>query len=147
MAQTFLQISGIGRLAKAPEARTVGQHNSKVVQTTIAVNLRVKGVDGQWKDSSRFYQSTMWGAKSDALVKMTKGEEVYFSGELNVEEWMDKTTNQPKQAEKVELSKIVSLEPRQPRATPPAAAHAPQAGSAFASPMTNPIDEDETIPF
>lgn len=152
----FLTISGMGRLAREPETRTVGQHNSKLASASIAINLRVKGTDGQWKDAAQFYTVNMWGAKSEELMKLKKGASVYFSGELQCEEWLDKTTNQIKTGQKLDLTKIVSLDPRPThaangaapaaRAAFPQRTAAPEPASGFPK-AGEPPDAEDDVPF
>lgn len=145
----FLSITGIGRLTKYPEQRNVGQHNSKIVTTSIAVNLRVKGVDGQWKDAPVFYSAIMWGAKGDALSKLAKGDLVYFSGEMLIEEWKDPTGG-VKTGQKIELTKIVSLAPRESgsaRQSPPPRPATPASNFAPPSPSGAPGGDEDDVPF
>ncbi len=150
MSTPFLSLSGIGRLTKDPEQRTVGAHNSKIVSTSIAVNLRVKGVDGQWKDMPQYHNCIMWGAKGESLAKMAKGDLVYFSGEMQIEEWKDQS-GAVKTGQKIELTKVVSLAPRSEGGTTraPAPASRPAARPAQSSflPTDAPPDDGSDVPF
>lgn len=60
----------------------------------IAVNERVKGVDGSWSDKPCFIDWALFGPRAEKLVgSLTKGIKVCITGSLTYDSWTDKQGN------------------------------------------------------
>lgn len=60
----------------------------------IAVNERVKGVDGNWSDKPCFIDWALFGPRAEKLVGfLTKGTKVCITGSLTYDSWTDKQGN------------------------------------------------------
>ena len=77
-------IQFVGRLGKDPELKTVGQ--SQVLEFSICNTTGYKD-----KECQNWFQAKYWGKRGEALAPhLSKGKQVFISGELTLRKYTDK---------------------------------------------------------
>ena len=77
--------SGVGRLTKAPESRTILSTGTSVVTFTIAITRAYK------RDVTDFINCQAWGKTAEIVAKYVhKGDQIGIQGELNIDKYEDK---------------------------------------------------------
>jgi len=80
----------IGRLGKDPETRFTPK-GSKVTAFSLAVDRRWRSADGQFKESTDWFNIEAWGTLGEACQKLLhKGWLVYIEGRLRTDRYEDK---------------------------------------------------------
>ena len=82
------QVTLVGNLTDDPELRYTA-NGAAVCKIRIAVNRRIQGPDGQWKDGEASYFSiNCWrGLAENAAETLTRGTRVLVAGRLNFRSW------------------------------------------------------------
>ena len=74
-------ISFVGRLGRDAEVKEVG--SNKVLEMNVANNTGFGD-----KKNTNWFRCTLWGARGEKIASyLTKGKEVYISGELNIRKY------------------------------------------------------------
>jgi single-strand DNA-binding protein len=125
-----------GRLTRDPEIRYTPS-GVAVADIGVAVSRFFKSDQGETKEETDFIDVTAFGRTAETIQKhLRKGSPIYLDGRLKLDQWQDKTTNQPRVKLKViaESMQFVgpraatapdSASPQQRQAAPPARATAP----------------------
>ena len=82
MNQVFL----IGRLVADAEMKHT-QAGIPLTTFRLAVNSPYKDKSGNWQEDTVFIDVTTWGNLADKTVQLSKGDRVFVSGRLKMEEW------------------------------------------------------------
>lgn len=144
MAFTESKVTVVGRLGADPELRAAG--GKSVLDLRICANVyRGKGRD----ETPVWYRASVWENYAEALAKsgMSKGDLVYISGDLVLEEYTTKQDGEVKTALTILQARVIPMSngggQRQERA-PQESRGGRAAGSPFDD--RDQIDDDE-IPF
>lgn len=90
-----------GRLTRDVEIRYTDTKNTAVANIGFACNRRFKRGE-EWVEEPVFLDVTMFGKRAEVLARtLGKGDEVYFEGELSLDQWEDRQTGAPRQKIKV----------------------------------------------
>lgn len=83
----------MGNLAKDPEAKYT-QSGTCITSFPLAVNRKVKGKDGEWKDDVDFINIKVFGKMGEACEKyLSKGSPAMIEGRISVSNYDDKNGN------------------------------------------------------
>jgi len=86
-------ITVVGNITKEPELKFLGSGNA-AVKFSIAVNKRKKGKDGEYEDSTSFFDVQAYGTLAENLANsVTKGNRIVVTGEIEQRSWEDKDGN------------------------------------------------------
>lgn len=137
----------LGRAGKDPEARTVGQGNSKVATFSLCTGGKYKTNDGREVDDTAWHSIVAWRNLADLAEKyIRKGSQVLVVGRLSYREYTDSNGNKKYVtdivADKIEL--CGSKQDSQPAPRP-----APQPQQRVQSDPLPPAgnSEDDDLPF
>ena len=85
-------ITVVGNITKEPELKFLGSGNA-AVKFSIAVNKRRKGKDGEYEESTSFFDVQAYGTLAENLANsVTKGNRIVVTGEIEQRSWDDKNT-------------------------------------------------------
>ncbi len=89
------QVSIIGRLTRDPEVREISD-TTKVAKFSLAVNHYYKDREGNRQEETDFIDCELFGSKNvDVLQEYaTGGKELFVSGRLKQDKWVDKETEE-----------------------------------------------------
>jgi len=86
-------ITVVGNITKEPELKFLGSGNA-AVKFSIAVNKRRKGKDGEYEESTSFFDVQAYGTLAENLANsVTKGNRIVVTGEIEQRSWDDKEGN------------------------------------------------------
>jgi single-strand DNA-binding protein len=86
-------ITVVGNITKEPELKFLGSGNA-AVKFSIAVNKRRKGKDGEFEESTSFFDVQAYGTLAENLANsVTKGNRIVVTGEIEQRSWDDKEGN------------------------------------------------------
>ena len=92
-------ITVVGNITKEPELKFLGSGNA-AVKFSIAVNKRRKGKDGEFEESTSFFDVQAYGTLAENLANsVTKGNRIVVTGEIEQRSWDDKEGNKRKTTE------------------------------------------------
>jgi single-strand DNA-binding protein len=95
------QISLVGRLGQEPETR---YFESGAIKTTISLGVK------QGKDRTDWIKVEFWGQVAETVANyLTKGCQIHIQGRLEIDNWADKQTQQPRTAPKVVVNSNKNL--------------------------------------
>lgn len=81
----------VGRTGQDPEIKWFEGSGKSLCSTTLAVGRRSKNKETDW------FSLKVWGKVGEILNQYaSKGSQIGITGALEVETWIDKTTNQPR---------------------------------------------------
>jgi single-strand DNA-binding protein len=127
-----------GRLTRDPEIRYTPS-GVAVADIGVAVSRFFKSDQGETKEETDFIDVTAFGRTAETIQKhLRKGSPIYLDGRLKLDQWQDKTTNQPRVKLKVIAESMQFVGPR--------AAAAP-AGKSRPAPDPDLDAEPSDIPF
>lgn len=93
--------TGMGRLTRDPESRQAGSTTVTGFSLAIDRNFK-KGED--WVKETLFLDCACWAKKGDALAaQCRKGDMVYVTGYLKLDEWEDKTSGEKRSKMKCQV--------------------------------------------
>lgn len=96
-----------GRLGRDPELRAVGSGDS-VLNASVAVDDRVKGDDGEWRNETIWVAVSVFGKRAESLQRVLyKGQLVCASGDFRLRTY---TTREGAERTQVEL-RATELQP------------------------------------
>lgn len=101
----------IGNAGKEAEIKTVSS-GDQVAEVRIAVSENWKNARGEQQESTHWIDLAGWREHAAHMQKIGKGTPVSAEGALRNESWKDKTTGEPRNAQRVEISKIMILRGR-----------------------------------
>lgn len=78
-----------GRLVESPEI-TTSESGNKYFKVGLAVNRRVKNVDGDEEEVTTFYNILVFGKMVDYYKNLEKGEFVCIEGSLSLKPYLSK---------------------------------------------------------
>lgn len=86
-------ITVVGNITREPELKFLGSGNA-AVKFSIAVNKRKKGKDGEYEESTSFFDVQAYGTLAENLANsVQKGNRVVVTGEIEQRSWDDKEGN------------------------------------------------------
>jgi single-strand DNA-binding protein len=86
-------ITVVGNITKEPELKFLGSGNA-AVKFSIAVNKRRKGKDGEFEESTSFFDVQAYGTLAENLANsVSKGNRIVVTGEIEQRSWDDKEGN------------------------------------------------------
>jgi single-strand DNA-binding protein len=86
-------ITVVGNITREPELKFLGSGNA-AVKFSIAVNKRRKGKDGEYEESTSFFDVQAYGTLAENLANsVQKGNRVVVTGEIEQRSWDDKEGN------------------------------------------------------
>lgn len=86
-------ITIVGNITKEPELKFLGSGNA-AVKFSVAVNKRKKGKDGEYEDSTSYFDVQAYGTLAENLANsVTKGNRIVVTGEIEQRSWEDKDGN------------------------------------------------------
>ena len=92
-----------GNLTRDPELRFTPK-NDPICEVGIAVNKKWKGPDGTPRESVYFGELQIWGPRGEAFSKYhKKGSPCLIRGELTLDEWTDKTSNEKRTKTRIKV--------------------------------------------
>lgn len=98
-----------GNLTRDPELRYLGS-GSAVCDLRLAVTRYWKGKDGQKHEDVCFIDVTLWNRTAEIAAQyLRKGRPVLVHGSLELEQWVDKKTNEKRSKHKVRGNAIQFL--------------------------------------
>lgn len=98
-----------GNLTRNPELSYTPQ-GTPVVKFGLAVNKKWKGKDGNPKEKVCFVDITGWEGQAEAASKhLKKGSPALIEGELELDQWVDKTTGAKRSKHFVRANRITFL--------------------------------------
>ena len=116
----------LARLTRDPEIKPAGSNGNSVALFGIAIPNRVlDSTTNTWVDKAVFIDCEAWdgstGRKLATFVQehCRKGFQFLFEGKLKLDQWTDKTTNQPRQKHKVVITAIHFTQPKPDGGVPP----------------------------
>lgn len=89
-----------GNLTRDPDLRSTSG-GMPVCNGNVALNRRVKRGD-DWVDEATFVDFVVWGRRGEAFAKYhSKGSSVLLQGHLQLDQWEDKNSGEPRSKVKV----------------------------------------------
>lgn len=102
------RLSLIGNVGKDGELRYT-QNGVAMLQFSLAVADRRKNKDGEWEESTNWFNVTVFGNSAENVSQyVTKGKPVYIEGRVKLREYTDKN-NENRASLDVAASNIVLL--------------------------------------
>jgi single-strand DNA-binding protein len=90
---TLNMIVLLGNLTRDPEVR-YSPNGTPVATLGLAVNTRVKGQDGQWRENPSFVDVVVFGTQAEACGEyLEKGAPTLVKGQLQYRTWEDSQGN------------------------------------------------------
>lgn len=84
----------IGRLTADPIVKETPS-GKRIVWLKLATSRREKDQQGNYSDRTTFFDAKCLGSLADTAAKyLLKGREIYLEGRLDMEQWIDKQTQQ-----------------------------------------------------
>lgn len=106
------QCNFIGHMTRDPELKYLPS-NTPVAEFGIAVNNHYKTASGEKKEDVMFLDCAIFGARAEALNKYaSKGDPIYISGSLRLEQWADKQTGDKRSKHKLNVQDFQFLKGR-----------------------------------
>jgi len=96
----FSDITIHARLTRDVETRAVGEHTVSNVGVAYDVGFGEKA-------HPVFIDVSAWNKTGEALARLMKGDQVLLNGELDMETWTDKTTQQKRTKHVLKVSRVV----------------------------------------
>ena len=88
------QVNLIGHVTRPVEVRYTPK-GTAVAEIGIAINREWKTESGEKKSEVVFVEITAWARLAEICAEyLKKGDPVFFTGRLDLESWIDKTTQQ-----------------------------------------------------
>ena len=126
----------VGNLTRDPEVR-YSATGTPVATLGLAVNTRVKGQDGQWREEPCFIDVVVFGNQAEACAEyLNKGDPVLLEGRLQYRTWEDQQGNKRSKHE-VMAFRVQFLPKPSPRSDADDSLLAASVGA----------EDDEDIPF
>jgi single-strand DNA-binding protein len=149
-----------GRLTRDPENRYTAS-GVAIADFSIAVSRSWKNDRGEKVEETDFIDCTAFSKTAEIIQEhLHKGSPIYVEGRLKLDQWQDKTTNQPRSKIKVIIESMQFVGPRQTEATaatPPQRQATPVPRPAAARPVAksqpipdrdlDPAAEPDDVPF
>lgn len=121
-----------GNLTRNPDARRTNS-GTTVCNLGLAVNKKWRDQQGQQRESTLFVDIEVWGKQADFCRDyLGKGASVLIEGELESQQWEDKTTGQQRHKLVVKARNVQALDKR-PAHNGANTAHNPPQPPAFPS--------------
>ena len=77
----------IGNLTRDPELKFLG-NDSTVVKLSVAVNRKTKGRDGEWNETTSYFNVSAFGTLAEnSADSLHKGNRVIVTGRLEQRSW------------------------------------------------------------
>src|SRR5258707_7574905 len=142
-----------GRLTRDPAPLRYTPSDTAIVDISIGVSHFFKDSQGEKQEETDFIDCTAFGKTAEIIQQhLHKGSPIYVEGRLKLDQWQDKTTNQPRSKIKVIIESMQFVGPRQTEAND--ASNQPsqrQAPAPKTRPATTPdlraIPEEDSIPL
>lgn len=116
-----IQVTAEGRLTAQPEVRFSQAGKPWATGTIVSNERRQNKQTQEWEDANTtFLRFKMFGAQSEALANLSKGELVVASGKLVQNDWEDKDGNKRQSVEMIvsTIGTVVRNQPQGQRGTP-----------------------------
>lgn len=130
------QVTLMGNLTRDPETRSFGDSGNMLAKGGLAINKRFRSRDGELKETTTFVDFDVFGKQAENFAKYCrKGDSILLTGELNFEQWEDKTSHEKRsklgvRARSIRFIRVKSFEKESAGAGADAA-----------------VEEDDSIPF
>jgi single-strand DNA-binding protein len=99
-------ITVVGNITREPELKFLGSGNA-AVKFSIAVNKRRKGKDGEYEESTSFFDVQAYGTLAENLANsVQKGNRVVVTGEIEQRSWDDKETGNKRSTVEITASEV-----------------------------------------
>lgn len=86
----------MGNLTRDPELRYLPSGQA-VCQLRLAVNRRYKTQEGELKDDTCFVDVVIWGRRGEVVNQyLSKGSPIFVEGRLQLDQWEDKASGEPR---------------------------------------------------
>ena len=126
----IMRVTGSGNLTRDVELRST-KGGAQVANLRVAFNTRRPDGQGNWTDKANYVDVEVWGAQAENCARyLSKGSRVFIDGELDYQEWEDRTSGQKRSTLRVR-AQTVTFE-----------------GGASGSPSrpATPVSEEPTLP-
>lgn len=148
---SFNEVILVGRLGRDPETRAFA-NGGKVAKFSIAVDKRKKNASGTWEKAAVWVDVEAFnrgdtGKLADLVEQYVhKGSLILVRGEIDNDEWMDKSTNQKRSKLKIVADKVEFLDSKRDAGSPPSSPSYSQP-EPQAAPAADKSGVEEETPF
>ena len=102
----IMRVTGSGNLTRDVEVRAT-KSGAQVATLRVAFNTRRPDGQGGWADKANYIDVEVWGAQADNCARyLGKGSRVFIDGELDYQEWDDRTTGQKRSTVRVRAQTV-----------------------------------------
>jgi single-strand DNA-binding protein len=102
----IMRVTGSGNLTREVELRDT-KSGAQLALLRIAYTTRRPDGEGGWADKANYLDVEVWGGQAANCAKcLSKGSRVFFDGELDYQEWEDRTTGQKRSALRVRAQTV-----------------------------------------
>jgi single-strand DNA-binding protein len=120
----IMRVTGSGNLAREVELRPT-RSGAQLALLRVAFTTRRPDGDGGWVDKPNYVDVEVWGGQAENCARyLSKGSRVFIDGELDYQEWDERSTGQKRSALRVRAQTVTfeggtpSGEERRPDAPP-----------------------------
>jgi single-strand DNA-binding protein len=90
----IMRVTGSGNLTRDVELRST-KSGAQVANLRVAFNTRRPDGQGGWTDKANYIDVEVWGAQAENCARyLSKGSRVFVDGELDYQEWEDRSSGQ-----------------------------------------------------
>lgn len=102
----IMRVTGSGNLTRDVELRST-KSGAQVANLRVAFNTRRPDGQGGWTDKANYVDVEVWGAQAENCAKyLSKGSRVFVDGELDYQEWEDRSTGQKRSTIRVRAQTV-----------------------------------------
>jgi len=102
----IMRVTGSGNLTREVELRAT-KSGAQLALLRVAFNTRRPDGQGGWADKANYLDVEVWGGQATNCAEyLTKGSRVFIDGELDYQEWEDRTSGQKRSVLRVRAQTV-----------------------------------------
>ena len=102
----IMRVTGSGNLTREVELRAT-KSGAQLAVLRVAFNTRRPDGQGGWADKANYLAVEVWGGQAtNCAAYLTKGSRVFIDGELDYQEWDDRSSGQKRSALRVRAQTV-----------------------------------------
>jgi single-strand DNA-binding protein len=102
----IMRVTGSGNLTRDVELRST-KSGAQVANLRVAFNTRRPDGQGGWTDKANYVDVEVWGAQAENCAGyLSKGSRIFVDGELDYQEWEDRTSGQKRSTLRVRAQTV-----------------------------------------
>jgi single-strand DNA-binding protein len=102
----IMRVTGSGNLTREVELRAT-KNGAELALLRVAFNTRRPDGQGGWADKPNYLDVEVWGGQAkNCADRLKKGSRVFIDGELDYQEWEDRSSGQKRSALRVRAQTV-----------------------------------------